>query len=154
MTAFSWLLSHWRAVVLGLLAVALGMQSWRLHQIQQVAAQQLMTLTAQRTALDERTRQLREFTALAERNDREQARLRALAADTHTALAARQKTIARLTRENEEVRRWADARLPADVVRLRQRPALAGGHAYRQWVSQADAVPVPGGQPADQRRSE
>lgn len=154
MTAFSWLLSHWRAVVLGVLAVALGMQSWRLHHIQMIADRQSMTLTVQRAALDERDRQLRELNALAERNDKAQARLRALAADTQTALAARQKTIARLTRENEEVRRWADARLPADVVRLRQRPALAGGHAYRQWLSQADAVPVPGGQPADQRRSE
>ena len=31
--------------------------------------------------------------------------------------------------------------LPADIIRLRDRPALAGGAAYREWLSQSDAVP-------------
>ncbi|HBR2325333.1 TPA: LysB family phage lysis regulatory protein, partial [Klebsiella pneumoniae] len=44
-------------------------------------------------------------------------------------------------RENEDLRRWADTLLPADVIRMRERPALAGGAAYREWLSQSDAVP-------------
>ncbi|EEE6222892.1 LysB family phage lysis regulatory protein, partial [Salmonella enterica subsp. enterica serovar Enteritidis] len=34
------------------------------------------------------------------------------------------------------------APLPADIIRLRERPALAGGAAYREWLSQSDAVPL------------
>ncbi|HBM3218112.1 TPA: LysB family phage lysis regulatory protein, partial [Klebsiella michiganensis] len=42
---------------------------------------------------------------------------------------------------NEDLRRWADTLLPADIIRMRERPALAGGAAYREWLSQGDAVP-------------
>ncbi|EBS3897562.1 LysB family phage lysis regulatory protein, partial [Salmonella enterica subsp. enterica serovar Eastbourne] len=63
------------------------------------------------------------------------------AEQTTALLRSRQRRIEELKRENEDLRRWADTPLPADIIRLRERPALAGGAAYREWLSQSDAVP-------------
>lgn len=53
-----------------------------------------------------------------------------------------------LKRENEDLRRWADTPLPADIIRLRERPTLTGGAAYRQWLSASDAVSAGSGSAA------
>ncbi|HCI5847258.1 TPA: LysB family phage lysis regulatory protein [Klebsiella pneumoniae] len=85
--------------------------------------------------------QLIALSILSETNNREQARLYAAAESTNALLRSRQRRIEELKRENEDLRRWADTLLPADVIRMRERPALAGGAAYREWLSQSDAVP-------------
>lgn len=137
------------AALMVLLVAAVAVQSWRLSHAQQLADQQAQTLTAQHAALTEQASQLKSLADLAERNNAEQARLRSLAVDTQAALTERQKTLARLQRENEALKRWADTALPDDIIRLRQRPALTGGRTYREWLSQANALPVSGGQPAN-----
>ncbi len=142
------------AALITLLVTAAAVQSWRLNSARQLTDQQAQTLAAQQAALTEQASQLKTLADLSERNNAEQARLRSLAADTQAALTERQKTLARLQRENEALKRWADTALPDDIIRLRQRPAITGGRAYREWLSPADALPVSGGQPANQRRAE
>ena len=61
--------------------------------------------------------------------------------------ATRATTIKRLTRENEELRAWADRPLPAPVIRLLQRPALTGAASYQAQLSGADPLPTATGQP-------
>ena len=56
-------------------------------------------------------------------------------------LAAREQQIEALKRENSELRIWADQPLPDAARRLRERPALTGADAYRQWLSGRGAVP-------------
>ncbi|OXS23088.1 peptidase [Pseudomonas fluorescens] len=62
-------------------------------------------------------------------------------------LAKRERTIEELKRENEELRNWADQPLPDAARRLRQRPALTGAAAYRDWLSGRDAVRAAGEPP-------
>ena len=62
-------------------------------------------------------------------------------------LAKRERTIEELKRENAELRTWATQPLPDAARRLRERPAITGADAYRQWVSGRGAVPVAGDQP-------
>lgn len=62
-------------------------------------------------------------------------------------LAKRERTIEELKLENAELRTWATQPLPDIARRLRERPALTGADAYRQWVSGRGAVPVAGDQP-------
>ena len=64
--------------------------------------------------------------------------------ELRTLLAARQRDIEELKRENEDLRRWADQPLPAAARRLRERPALTGADAYRDWLSRRDAVRAAG----------
>ncbi|QCR10022.1 LysB family phage lysis regulatory protein [Brenneria rubrifaciens] len=137
-----------------LLLSGLGVQSLRLSNAQELNNQQSETLKQQRNALDEKNSQITALAGQLKRSDEEQARLRELAAKNHAALSDRQKLIERLKRDNQELKRWSDTPLPADIVRLRQRPGFTGGSAYRKWLSEADAVPVSGIQSADQRRTE
>jgi LysB family phage lysis regulatory protein len=64
-------------------------------------------------------------------------------------LANREKTIEELKRENSQLRDWADQSLPDAARRLRERPALTGADAYRQWLSGRSALP-PAGDPSSQ----
>ncbi|SUH59022.1 regulatory protein [Salmonella enterica subsp. enterica serovar Braenderup] len=137
------------AVVLALALAALGWQSWRLNNASH-------TIETQGAALKSKTQELTKKNRPADRpvhSDRnqqpEQTRLYAAAEQTTALLRSRQRRIEELKRENEDLRRWADTPLPADIIRLRERPALAGGAAYREWLSQSDAVP-PGKVSAEQ----
>lgn len=63
-------------------------------------------------------------------------------------LAKRERTIEELKRENAELRDWAAQPLPDAARRLRERPALTGAAAYRDWLSGRSALPTAGDQPA------
>jgi len=70
-----------------------------------------------------------------------QASLRTQQDQLRQGLANRERTIEALKRENSELRIWADQPLPDAARRLRERPALTGADAYRQWLSGRGAVP-------------
>jgi LysB family phage lysis regulatory protein len=55
-------------------------------------------------------------------------------------LATRQRTIEDLKRENAELRLWADQPLPDAARRMRERPAITGAAAYRDWLSGRGAL--------------
>ena len=123
-----------------LLLVALGWQSWRLNTARHTIETQGETLETKTQALAKKNSQLIGLSILTETNSREQMRLYAAAEQTSALLRNRQHRFEELKRENEDLRRWADTPLPADIIRLRARPALAGGATYRKWLSQSDAV--------------
>ncbi|HBX2647328.1 TPA: LysB family phage lysis regulatory protein [Klebsiella pneumoniae] len=129
------------AVILALALAALGWQSWRLNKASHTIEQQDGDLKVKGERLAKTNSQLIALSILTETNNREQARLYAAAESTNALLRGRQRRIEDLKRENEDLRRWADAPLPADIIRMRERPALAGGAAYREWLSQGDTVP-------------
>ncbi|MCU6664455.1 Rz-like lysis system protein LysB [Enterobacteriaceae bacterium H4N4] len=128
------------AIVLALIIAALGWQSWRLNNARHTIESQGTALEVKAQELSKKNSQLIGLYILTETNSREQMRLYAAAEQTTILLRNRQHRIEDLKRENEDLRRWADTPLPADIIRLRARPALAGGAAYRQWLSQSDAV--------------
>ena len=128
-------------VVLALLLAALGWQSWRLNNASHTIETQGVALKSKTQELTKKNGQLIGLSILIETNNREQARLYADAEQTSALLRQRQHRIEELKRENEDLRRWADTHLPDDIIRLRERPALAGGAAYREWLSRSDAVP-------------
>ncbi len=133
-------------VVLALLLAALGWQTWRLADASQTISTQADELRSKSQALAKSNSQLISLSILTETNNREQARLYAEAEQTIALL--RQRRIEELKRENEDLRRWADTPLPADIIRLRKRPAFTGGAAYRQWLSAGDAVSTGSGSAA------
>ncbi|HCA3689793.1 Rz-like lysis system protein LysB [Klebsiella aerogenes] len=129
------------AVMLALVLVALGWQSWRLNNASHTIETQGVALESKSQELTKKNSQLIGLSILTETNSREQTWLYAAAEDTRAMLHQRQNRIEELKRENEDLRRWADALLSPDVVRLRERPAIIGGAAYREWLSKGDAVP-------------
>ena len=129
------------AIVLALVLAALGWQSWRLNNASHTIETQGAALKSKSQELTKKNSQLIGLSILTETNSREQTRLYAAAEDTRSLLQQRQNRIEELKRENEDLRRWADTLLPPDVIRLRERPAITGGAAYREWLSKGDAVP-------------
>lgn len=129
------------AVMLTLVLAALGWQSWRLNNASHIIETQGASLESKTQELAKKNSQLIGLSILTETNSREQVRLYAAAEDTRALLLQRQNRIEELKRENEDLRLWADTLLPPDVVRLRERPAITGGAAYREWLSKGDAVP-------------
>lgn len=128
-------------VALALVLMALGWQSWRLNNASHTIETQGAALNSKTQELTKKNSQLIGLSILTETNSREQTRLYAAAEDTRSLLHQRQNRIEELKRENEDLRRWADTLLPPDVIRLRERPAITGGAAYREWLSKGDAVP-------------
>ena len=128
-------------VVLALLLAALGWQTWRLADASQTISTQADELQSKSQALAKSNSQLISLSILTETNSRAQTQLYAAAEETSALLRSRQRRIEELKRENEDLRRWAGTPLPADIIRLRDRPPLAGGAAYREWLSKSDAMP-------------
>ena len=85
-------------------------------------------------------------TALKQERDAQSA-LRTQQDQLRQGLAKRERTIEELKLENAELRTWATQPLPDAARRLRERPAITGADAYRQWMSGRGAVPVAGDQP-------
>ena len=77
-----------------------------------------------------------------------QTTLRAQQDQMRQGLAKRELTIEALKRENADLRNWAAQPMPDAARRLRERPALTGADAYRQWLSGRGALHSAGDQPA------
>lgn len=111
-------------------AAALALANQQRQDIQDRSDRQAITITTLQGSLQD------------ERNA--QAGLRTTQDQLRQGLADRQRQIEDLKRENKELRDWAGQRLPVAAQRLRQRPALTGADAYRDWLSSRGAVPATG----------
>ena len=135
-------------VLLGALALLIWGQQQRINTAQSQAD---LAKSAAKTARDDADRNLATATTLTAtlKQEREnQSALRAQQDQLRQALAKRARTIEELKRENDELRDWAAQPLPDAARRLRERPALTGAAAYRDWLSGRGAVPTTSDQPA------
>ncbi|PIK79928.1 LysB family transcriptional regulator [Pseudomonas sp. 382] len=89
--------------------------------------------------------------ATLEREREDQAKLLKLQSELRTGLANRERLIEDLKHENDELRQWADQPLPDAARRLRERPAITGADAYRQWLSSGGALPTASDKPGKER---
>ena len=130
------------AVIVLILMVYAGVQCYRLSSaIARINAQQT-AIANQAKKLSQKNSQLIALNILTQTSSQAQTQLYAAAERNGQLLRDRQRKIEELKRENEDLRRWSDTRLPDPVVRLRQRPALAGGESYREWLSENHPLPA------------
>ena len=130
---------------------ALALFVW--GQQQRIAVANQATKLAQddaQTAREDAARNLTTANALRDTLGQErqaQSQLRGLHDQLRQGLALREQQIEGLKRENTALRYWAAQPLPDVARRLRERPALTGADAYRQWLSGRGAVPTSSDQP-------
>ncbi|AKA37435.1 putative regulatory protein [Yersinia ruckeri] len=62
---------------------------------------------------------------------------------------SREQKIQRLLNENKALRDWFATALPADIIRLHQRPAFASPNDYLRWLSDGQQLPTPGQHSSD-----
>lgn len=134
---------------------ALALLIWGQQQRIDVAESQTeMANTAAKTAREDADRNLETANTLTDTLKQERANQSTLRTQQdllRQGLAKRERTIEDLKRENAELRDWAAQPLPDAARRLRERPALTGAAAYRDWLSGRGAVPPAGDQPPQQR---
>ncbi|KGT95347.1 regulatory protein [Erwinia typographi] len=128
-------------VLIALLTVGFGWQSWRLNNASHTIESQSTKLSSKNQALTQKNSQLIALGVLTQTSSRAQMHLYAVAEKNTALLRDRQRRTEELKRENEELRRWADTLLPDAVIRLHTRPAFTGGESYREWLSQNNPVP-------------
>ncbi len=141
----------------GALIVAAGAGLWSLalHQLLNAAGETKQLLEDQvKTAQGEARQNLATATELEQTLNREretQAQQLQLLGELRIGLADRRHQIEDLKRENDQLRTWADQPLPPAARRLRERPALTGADAYRDWLSRGSAVRAAGDGTGGQR---
>lgn len=127
--------------------IALGMTAWHQHQ----------TLIAEREAMavlqanfNGQARVISILELHAKRNAQDSAELTNTLQQVQALTSDSRQIWETLKRDNEEFKAWASADLPADVIRLRSRPAITGAAEYQSWLQQSQRL-HPASQPtADQ----
>ena len=128
----------------GALLLALGMLLWTQHlrtQAEDARAEldgQRLLQAAQRIERQAQTITQLDQALQAERTA--QAALRTLQNQLRRGLAERERTIKELSHEDPDMRAWVVEPLPGAARGLRERPALTGAAAYRDWLSRSGAV--------------
>ena len=136
------------AVIMLILLLVAGVQSYRLNSAHGRIDAQQETIAGQGKKLSQKNSQLIALNILTQTSSQAQTQLYAAAERNGQLLRDRQRKIEELKRENEDLRRWSDTALPDPVIRLRQRPALAGGESYREWLSENNPLPAGSGSAA------
>jgi len=137
--------------LLGALALLIWAQEIRIDVAKSKAEN---ATAAAKTARADADRNLKTANTLTEtlKQEREaQSTLRLQKDQLRQSLANRERTVEELKRENAELRNWAAQPLPDAARRMRDRPAITGAAAYRDWLSGRGAVPPVGDQPAQKR---
>ncbi|NMX78206.1 LysB family phage lysis regulatory protein [Pseudomonas sp. WS 5503] len=137
--------------LLGALALLIWGQQQRINTAQ---SQTDLAKSAAKTAREDADRNLataNTLTATLKQERENQSTLRAQQDQLRQALAKRARTIEELKLENDELRNWAIQPLPDAARQLRERPALTGAAAYRDWLSGRGAVSAAGDKPSQQR---
>ncbi len=137
--------------LLGALALLIWGQQQRIDVAESQAELANATAKTAREDADRNLRTANTLTATLKQERDAQSTLRAQQDQLHQSLAKRERTIEELKRENDELRNWAAQPLPDAARRLRERPALTGAAAYRDWLSGRGAVPPASDQPPKQR---
>lgn len=83
------------------------------------------------------------------RLDRQRQSLANQLTEIEAAGTTRQADIRTIQHDDPTVQPWADSPLPDRIRRLRERPALTGADAYRQWLRDSKPLRATGEQPTD-----
>lgn len=131
-------------MVIVALLVALGWYANRLSHDIDSANRIIGTLSAGIESRDNVITRLQDEARQQADNERA---LRQSLSHASTLSLSREQKIQRLLNENKALRDWLTTALPADVIRLHQRPAFASPRDYLRWLSDSEQLPATGQQP-------
>ncbi|HBE9080977.1 Rz-like lysis system protein LysB [Serratia fonticola] len=131
-----------------MLLTLIGLLKWRVVSLGTSLAdaqQQNSTLTA---AVNNRDTVITTLQREAGQQTEAEQQLRNTLAGAQRLALRREQQLQRALNENQALREWFSRALPADVIRLHQRPAFTGTGDYLRWLSDGQSMSDPG-QPAD-----
>ncbi|MFV8800892.1 Rz-like lysis system protein LysB [Yersinia enterocolitica] len=124
----------------------MGLLAWHAHNLKKEldsAKTEIGTLSAGIESRDNVITRLQDEARQQADNERA---LRQSLSHASTLSLSREQKIQRLLNENKVLRDWFTTALPADVIRLHQRPAFASPNDYLRWLSDSDQLPAAGQQ--------
>lgn len=130
------------------LLALIGWLKWQVFSLGKSLAdaqQQNSTLTA---AVNSRDKVITALQCEVGQQAKAEKQLRNTLAGAQRLALRREQQLQRSLNENQALREWFSRALPADVIRLHQRPAFTGTGDYLRWLSDGEPVPNPG-QPAE-----
>jgi LysB family phage lysis regulatory protein len=122
----------------------MGLLAWHAHNLKKdldSAKTEVGTLSAGIESRDNAITRLQDEAR--QQAENEQA-LRQSLSHASTLSLSREQRIQRLLNENKALRDWFAAALPADVIRLHQRPTFASPNDYLRWLSDSEQLPAAG----------
>ncbi|HEC1651017.1 LysB family transcriptional regulator [Yersinia frederiksenii] len=122
----------------------MGLLAWHAHNLKKdLDSAQLVigTLSAGIESRDNAITRLQDEARQQADNERA---LRQSLSHASTLSLSREQKIQRLLNENKVLRDWFNTALPADVIRLHQRPAFASPNDYLRWLSDGEQLPAAG----------
>jgi len=135
----------------GVVVLVLAVFAWGQHRQLGLQGQLLQN---QQSAIDAVVDNLNTVVGLSEQSRDQMADLLSAQSNVSSVLSARQQEIRRLQNDVAEIRTWADQPLPADIVRMRQRPAARGAGDYGKSMPAGGSVRPAGGSAQDERGNE
>ncbi|WP_145563478.1 Rz-like lysis system protein LysB [Yersinia aldovae] len=138
-------------IVLMIMAGMVMTLGWYTHHQSLAIANASNIIGALSTEIESRDSTLIQLQHQARRQAKSERILRQSLSDAGHLLQSRKQKIQRLLNENKALRGWSVTALPADVIRLHQRPAFASPHDYLRWLPDSEQLPVTGQQPGGER---
>ncbi|ENA1777558.1 LysB family phage lysis regulatory protein [Yersinia ruckeri] len=126
--------------VLFVWALAAGFYGYSLYQEVKQARQQVTTLSGELSVRDNLITRLQ---AKSQQQAQNELALRQSLRKASDVSLSREQKIQRLLNENKALRDWFATALPADIIRLHQRPAFASPNDYLRWLSDGQQLPTP-----------
>ncbi|CNI77488.1 TPA: LysB family phage lysis regulatory protein [Yersinia enterocolitica] len=134
-------------ILLWVWVLMMGLLAWHAHSLKKEldsAKTEISTLSAGIESRDNVITRLQDEARQQADNERA---LRQSLSHASTLSLSREQKIQRLLNENKVLRDWFTTALPADVIRLHQRPAFANPNDYLRWLSDSEQLPAAGQQP-------
>ncbi|MFQ6280043.1 Rz-like lysis system protein LysB [Yersinia enterocolitica] len=135
-------------ILLWVWVLMMGLLAWHAHSLKKEldsAKTEIGTLSAGIESRDNVITRMQDEARQQADNERA---LRQSLSHASTLSLSREQRIQRLLNENKVLRDWFATALPADVIRLHQRPAFANPNDYLRWLSDSDQLPATGQQPS------
>jgi len=132
-------------ILLLLAACALaGLQTWRIGGLHDEAVQAQRIIGTLSAGIESRDNAIHRLNDEALRRERQEQSLRIRLSRAGEQARVREVHIQRLLNENQEMRDWYSARLPAGISRMHARPAFASAADYLRWLSGGHELPDTG----------
>ncbi|MDO6525442.1 Rz-like lysis system protein LysB [Motilimonas sp. 1_MG-2023] len=135
--------------ILGVAALVLVLTAVTWGQHQTLVAERKMQVVLKAT-VTEQASVISVLETHALRNAQDSAELNKTLQQVQALASEGRQTWEKLKRENNDFKKWAESVLPADAIRLRQRPAITGADGYKSWLQQSNSL-HPTSQPSDKK---
>lgn len=120
----------------------MGVLAWHAHNLKKDLDSAKLVIGTLSAGIESRDNAITRMQDEARQQADNERALRQSLSHASTLSLSREQRIQRLLNENKVLRDWFATALPADVIRLHQRPAFASPNDYLCWLSASEQLPT------------